>query len=229
MDEDDGRAIRGVGGFDLLGQRRWGGGGCGHVATLPRRLDAPLACERQDVALLVRHDAQRDVAARGAAQHPARAPVRAMRADRVDRTARLAAPRRVGQLGAERLHEHAGEHVAIQVSSHPPVGPNRSAWIAAGAWPSPTSRSATASTNGVGPQTKTRGASATGGPTAVSISASTRRSKPPSPPAPRASACGARPARHRSGPLELARYRMSSSVREDTSRTTGASLPAAAR
>ena len=49
--------------------------------------------------------------------------------------------------------------------SQPPVGPKRSVLMRCGSCPSSTSAAATASTNGVGPQTKTCGCSVEAGPT----------------------------------------------------------------
>ena len=56
-----------------------------------------------------------------------------------------------------------------------PVAPKRSVLIRSGGWPSPTRASAAASTNAVGPQTKTRGLSAGGQATSSSIARSMRR------------------------------------------------------
>src|SRR5439155_25358128 len=63
-------------------------------------------------------------------------------------------------------------------SSHPHVGPNRSAWMAAASWPSSTKSSPARSTNPVGPHMKIRGRRDGGGATPPSISASMRRAEP---------------------------------------------------
>ena len=59
-----------------------------------------------------------------------------------------------GHLRREDLAEHARGSVAIQVSHRtPPVAPNRSVFTRSGGWPMETSKLATDSTIGVGPQT----------------------------------------------------------------------------
>ena len=81
--------------------------------------------------------------------------------------------------------------VCSSSSSHPPVGPKRSAWMRRGSWPASTSRSATRSTNGVGPQTKQR-ARPRRRPTPASIAASTRRASRVQPGGARACTCSRR-------------------------------------
>src|SRR5262249_18605550 len=77
-------------------------------------------------------------------------------ADRCARAACGARSDRPRHPGAERLLHQARDCVAVEhecVHLQPPVGPKRSVFISCGSWPRPTSAFATASTNGVGPQT----------------------------------------------------------------------------
>ena len=109
---------------------------------------------------------------------PASCPgVRPRRAGRAPSPPRAEHPRGFGDLTRAR----APTRTRTSRPAHEPLGPNRSVRIASAGWPASTSRSAARSTNGVGPQTKTAGDAAGPGPTAASIWASMRRSKPPQP------------------------------------------------
>src|SRR6516164_10563828 len=74
-----------------------------------------------------------------------------------------------GDVHREQLSQHPSQHVPVQVVAHdcPPEGPNRSVLMARGSWPASMSRSASASTNPVGPHTNTAGAWLAGNPAAA--------------------------------------------------------------
>src|SRR5262249_47322754 len=78
---------------------------------------------------------------------------------------------RAGDVHGEQLPQRPAEHVPVHVVAHglPPEGPKRSVLMAPAPWPARTSRSATASTNPVGPHTNTAGESSGGHPADASV------------------------------------------------------------
>src|SRR5262249_39685458 len=157
-------------------------------ARLPRLVVSAQASKAPKIDARLRtclDDLREDAVAPAAAHDDAGAAKDVSCADLRARPAGGAGSDRRGHLPSEDLLQQARDCVAVEhecVHPQPPVGPKRSVLMECGSWPRPTSVVATASTNGVGPQMYTTGASVGAGPTSSNISASTRREDPLPPP-----------------------------------------------
>src|SRR4051794_8172223 len=102
------------------------------------------------------HAEQDRVAVGAAGDHAGRVDVQPGLGEDAGLAAAVAPAERRGQVDGEQLAQRAGSRIAVEVGlchRGPPVGPNRSVLTFAGSCPAATKRSATVSTNGVGPQT----------------------------------------------------------------------------
>src|SRR5205807_7421262 len=157
---------------------RWAPARASACATELQDLDARQVHPRPPC--LVVDDAELDALAAGAAGHdPGRIDEHHPGRDRRPSAAAGTGGHRRGRLEGEHLPQRSPERVAIQggcrCHTPPPVGPNRSVFTRPGGWPSRTRLVATASTNGVGPQTKAEPLPESGQLTSASIWVSTRR------------------------------------------------------
>src|SRR6266446_829286 len=174
-----------------------GGGGASEGPLRLGKLQTARAAQVDPVAARPAHDPHEDRFAVGAAHDGARrVHVDVHPTDRVDRAAARARRLGGGHLHRKDLAQQAPNGVAVELHFapcarpalslvdahvHPPVAPNLSVLIQPGSYSIPTSKEAAASTNDVGPQTKTAGASARGHATAVNIASSSRLVKPSHP------------------------------------------------
>src|SRR5262249_3052381 len=175
-----------------------------------------------------------DVVARGTAQYDAGALVAAMSTGGVAVPARLTLVLHGRELGDEDLLEEPGDRVAVPihgvlVHDQPPLGPKRSVLMLCGSCPSCTSRSATCSTNPVGPQTNTRSWPARSAPRSRSISAFTRPDHPLQPGGCRRVSVYRTVTPSSSSTASSSRYNTSSHARADTSTVASTVLITTAR